>query len=146
MLNILGQTLLKGTAVVAITPTPTPTPPLEFYSTNDVTNLIYSGLGTSANRIVGYVGGIGNDTIHELVFIVNTSGTLYYSITASSESGFDFGLIFKGATQLASVSGSQNSTGTTSVLIGDFISVKYTRDESGASGLDRVTMDYLYIL
>lgn len=146
MLNILGQTLLKGTTVVAITPTPTPTPSLEFYSTNDVTNLTYSGLGTSASRIIGYVGGIGNDTIHELVLIVNTSGTLYYSITASSESGFDFGLIFKGATQLASVSGSLNSTGTTSVLIGDFISIKYTRDESGVSGLDRVTMDYLYIL
>jgi hypothetical protein len=130
--------------------------------TNDYT---ISGLGTSASPFVISVG--GEDDLDNRAWIsVNKTGTLYYSVEASSEDDYDGGRLY-----LASISPTQHtsyvalggatpanytalglwvdgvglSTGTVSVTSGSYLVLLYTKDNSTSDGLDNVTAS-LYIV
>ena len=143
-------TTAAPTTTTTTTTTAAPTPLLTFFDTNNATNLSYSGLGTTSNRLVGYVGGLGNDTSHNLRFTVNATGTLYYKITVSSEESYDYGYIQRtrsGSTvSIDGGSGSFVAESTSSVLVDDIITIYYYTDGSVTTGLDRITFDYLYIV
>ena len=124
-------------------------PNLTFLDTNQPTLVSYSvNDGTTASRTTGVVNGLIDSTVN-LRFTVTVAGTLYYKITASTEPSYDQGSIFRvrsgSATLLNTVSGSQVSESTVSVLVGDIIRVDYQKDDSGTAGLDRITIDYLYV-
>ena len=124
-------------------------PNLTFLDTNQPTQVSYSvGDGTTASRTTGILNGLIDNNV-SLRFTVTVAGTLYYKITASTEPNYDQGRISRdrsgSSTQLNVVSGSQVSESTVSVLVGDIIRVDYQKDDSGTAGLDRITIDYLYV-
>ena len=129
-----------------------------FYSLGNVfTSSEYSttGSGTPASPLVAVVGG---NTYHDnrLWLLITQSGTLSWSLQMSSEQGYDFGALYRTtgspaqhahgdaipatATTLSVRSGTQTASGTLSVTSGQYVVVKYTKDDTGDAGTDNITV------
>ncbi len=99
-----------------------------------------------------------NDT--RLWLLIGTSGTLSYTVTASSENGFDGGALYRTSSSPAShsladsgysnhpvgltvtsgiVTGTSSSTGTVAVTAGQYLVLRYTKDSEVSEGNDRIT-------
>jgi hypothetical protein len=115
-----------------------------------------TGTGTSGSPSVLRIGG-GNNNDYRVWLIVNQTGTLNWTVTASSESGYDGGRLYTAgapanytaggfnegtAAGYANVSnwlsGTQTQTGTTSVTAGQHIVLRWVRDDGGDSGNNRI--------
>jgi hypothetical protein len=104
-----------------------------------------SGTGT----ITASVSGGGADGSTRLWLLIGVTGTLSYTVTASSEGSFDFGSLFitnsspnavgTGEAVSGSLSGTQTVSGTRSVTAGQHLVLQYTKDDSGDALNDRVT-------
>jgi hypothetical protein len=104
-----------------------------------------SGTGT----ITASVSGGGADGSTRLWLLIGVTGTLSYTVTASSEGSFDLGSLFitnsspnaggAGDAVSGSVSGTQTVSGTRSVTAGQHLVLQYTKDDSGDALNDRVT-------
>jgi hypothetical protein len=99
-----------------------------------------------------------NDT--RLWLLIGTSGTLSYTVTASSENGYDGGALYRTSSSPAShsladsgysnhpvgltvtsgiVTGTSSSTGTVAVTAGQYLVLRYTKDSEVSEGNDRIT-------
>ena len=113
-----------------------------------------TGTGTITATITG--GGNGADT--RLWLLIGTSGTLSYTVTASSEDGYDGGALYRTASSPAShspssysnpppgltltsnvVHGTQASSGTVAVTAGQYLVLRYAKDDGGDAYNDRIT-------
>ena len=110
-------------------------------------NFSYSGSGTSSSPYTGTSTNKSDNTTGYINFIVeNGSGTIYYDITASSETNWDFARIKKNGTIIQQVSGNNirmNSSFSVSNL--DTVVVEYFKDVSISSFSDQATITSLYI-
>jgi hypothetical protein len=114
--------------------------------------------GTSTVTAYLYGGGANVDT--RLWLLVGATGTLSYTVTASSEQGGDGGRLYlsssspaahaagpafsaesiSGLTNVsAAVSGSETSSGTVAVTAGQYLVLRYATNASGGSGTDSIT-------
>lgn len=117
-----------------------------------------TGTGTSASPSVLRIGG-GNNNDYRVWLIVNQTGTLNWTVTASSEDGYDGGRLYSagapanytpggfndatpaGYTAVSNwLSGSQTQTGTTSVTAGQHIVLRWARDDGGDGGNNRIEL------
>lgn len=115
-----------------------------------------TGTGTSASPSVLRIGG-GNNNDYRVWLIVNQTGTLNWTVTASSEDGYDGGRLYSagapanytaggfndatpaGYTAISNWrTGTQTQTGTTSVTSGQHIVLRWTRDDGGDSGSNSI--------
>jgi hypothetical protein len=113
---------------------------------------------TGAGTITATLTGTNDNSDTRLWLLVGTSGTLSYTVTASSESGYDGGALYRTSSSPAShsndsyannppgltvtsaiVSGSQVSTGTVAVTAGQYLVLRYAKDGGESAGNDRVT-------
>ena len=117
-----------------------------------------SGDGTSAVPLSLVIG--GNDNCANRVWVaVNQTGTLNWTVTSSSESGYDYGRLYKhsgpvnttilnpngstpaGFTAISDArSGETSASGNVSVTAGEFLVLAYSKDDSSDSGSDTVTL------
>lgn len=117
----------------------------------------YSLSGTTT--VTAILNGSGDATDARLWLLIGKTGTLSYSVTASSEQNFDGGRLFRASASpsqhsvlsglgtvpggltivSASVSGSATSTGTASVTSGEYLVLVYTQDSSSQAGANRIT-------
>ena len=121
-----------------------------------IASVSYSLSGTAP--LAATLTGNGGNTDVRLWLLVNKTGTLSYTVTASSEAGFDGGRLCKtslspsqhtgissggapaGLTAVSSfVSGTTSSTGTISVTAGEYLVLTYSQDEDGEAGANRIT-------
>ena len=143
-----------------------PTPPLSLAGTRPsnlasgttANGYTLTGTATSASPSVLRIGG-GNNNDSRVWLIANQSGTLNWTVTASSESGYDGGRLYiagspanytaggfndgtpAGYTAVSNwLSGTQTQTGTTSVTAGQHIVLRWVRDDGGDSGSDRIEL------
>ena len=116
-----------------------------------------TGTGTVTASVTG-----GNNADTRLWLLIGTSGTLSYTVTASSENGYDGGALYRTSssniqpanhsTGLAYnsnppglvvvsgiVSGTGTSTGTVSVTAGQHLVLRYAKDDGGDAGTDSIT-------
>ena len=107
---------------------------------------------TGTSTVTATVTGGGNNAETRLWMLIRTSGTLSYTVTASSEDGYDGGRLYltssspanvasiAGLTNVsAAVSGTGTSTGTVSVTAGQYLVLQYIKDDGGDAGNDRIT-------
>jgi len=116
-----------------------------------------SGAGTITATVTG--GGDDGDT--RLWLLIGTSGTLSFTVTASSESGYDGGRLYLTSSSPAAhsfpsyasycidlagftnvsgcVTGTGSSTGSRSVTAGQYLVIRYAKDGGGDENNDRVT-------
>ena len=116
---------------------------------------------TGTSTITATVTGVGYDNSDtRLWLLIGTTGTLSYSVTASSEGGYDGGRLYLtsaspafqsgnppfdaasivGLTNVsAPVSGTANSSGTLSVTAGQYLVLRYSKEDSGVAGTDTIT-------
>lgn len=87
-----------------------------------------------------------NSTNSELEFKMLVAGTLVLNITQSSESGYDYLIIQKNGSQIATTSGVSGSTTRTlsNLAVNDVIKIYYKKDGSASSGTDTATVQILY--
>jgi hypothetical protein len=117
-----------------------------------------TGTGTSGSPSVLMIGG-GNNNDYRVWLVVNQSGTLNWTVTASSEEGYDGGRLYShsgpanytgigydasppaGYTAISNWrSGTQTQTGTTSVTAGQHIVLQWVRDDGGDAGNNRIEL------
>lgn len=117
-----------------------------------------TGVGTAGSPSVLRVGG-GNNNDYRVWLIVNQTGTLNWTVTASSEDGYDGGRLYSagapanytsggfndatpaGYTAVSNwLSGSQAQTGTTAVTAGQHIVLRWARDDGGDGGNNRIEL------
>jgi hypothetical protein len=117
-----------------------------------------TGTGISASPAVLRIGG-GNSNDYRVWLLVNQTGTLNWTVTASSEADYDGGRLYSagapanytaggfndatpaGYTAISNWrSGTQTQTGTTSVTAGQHIVLRWTRDDGGDAGSDRIEL------
>jgi len=129
-----------------------------FYPLDGFPSSEYSttGSGASGSPLVAVVGGnTYND--NRLWLLITQSGTLSWSLQMSSEQDYDFGFLYRttgspaqhtsggaipatATTLSASKSGTQTASGTLSVTAGQYVVVRYTKDDSGDGGTDNITV------
>ena len=114
-------------------------------------NYTITGTSTKTVKLTGT-----DDEEHRVWLLVGVSGTLSYTVTASTEDGYDYGRLYKtssspsvhstvgsgvaSATALgAAVSGTNSVTGSVAVTAGEYLVLAYWRDGSGGGGTDSVT-------
>ena len=126
------------------------------YSTGGTGSHTVTGTGT----ITATVTGNGDDSDTRLWLLIGNTGTLSYTVTASSEASLDGGRLYltsaspaqhsagpafdiatlSGLTNVsAAVSGTGSSTGTVAVTAGQHLVLRYAKDSSEAVGNDRIT-------
>jgi hypothetical protein len=107
-----------------------------------------SGTATVTATLTG-----GNNSDTRLWLRIETTGTLSYTLTANTESGYDFGLLYTSIYQPAfssstadltnisgqTVSGTQTRTGTVAVTAGNHLVLRYVKDDGGDVGTDTIT-------
>ena len=115
-----------------------------------------TGSGTSASPLVAVVGG-NHYHDNRLWLLITQSGTLSWSLQMSSEPGYDFGHLYRttgspaqhtsggaipatATTLSASQSGTQTASGTLLVTSGQYLVVRYEKDESADVGTDNITV------
>jgi hypothetical protein len=117
-----------------------------------------TGTGTSGSPGVLRIGG-GNNNDYRVWLIANQTGTLHWTVTASSEDGYDGGRLYSagapanytaggfndttpaGYTAISNWrTGTQTQTGTTSVTSGQHIVLRWTRDDGGDGGDNRIEL------
>jgi len=117
-----------------------------------------TGTGTSGSPAVLRIGG-GNNNDYRVWLLVNQTGTLSWTVTASSEDGYDGGRLYSagapanytaggfndatpaGYTAISDWrTGTQTQTGTTSVTAGQHIVLRWTKDDGGDSGNNRIEL------
>jgi hypothetical protein len=117
-----------------------------------------TGSGTSGSPSVLRIGG-GNNNDYRVWLIANQSGTLNWTVTASSEDGYDGGRLYShagpanyttqgfnespqaGYTAISNWrSGTQTQTGTTSVTSGQHIVLQWVKDDGGDGGNNRIEL------
>jgi hypothetical protein len=120
-----------------------------------VTDFSASGAGTAGSPLVVIVGGNDNDD-NRIWVLINQTGTLSWNLAMSSESGYDFGLLYRttgspathsnnggvppvSTTVTGSTSGTQTASGTLAVSAGQYLICQYIKDDSGSSGNDNAT-------
>jgi hypothetical protein len=137
------------TPTITSTTTPTTLPPARFslFSSSGSPYVSYSGNGNVLTPITGYVTGNNiSSTSRQVVFTALVDGTIYYNFTASSESGYDYGYFIRGSTTILQISGNENSTGTYPGYAGLTYTIRYSKDDGGDEGADRIIINSLYIL
>ena len=150
---------VSGTATVTATSL-APTAPVTFANVYP-SNANYSVVNTTATTVTATLTGT---TDGRLWLLINVTGTLSYSVTASSEYGYDGGRLYRSAsapavhissgidytadyaalTNLsgnvsAGVSGQLNSYGTTAVTAGQWLVLRYSKDAADSDYSDNVT-------
>jgi hypothetical protein len=121
--------------------------------------------GTAAHTVTGTatitatLTGGGNNADTRLWLLVGTSGTLSYTVTASCEDGYDGGRLLRAVSGgpsshqsfsyvaspsnfisvSALVTGSQTSTGTFAVTAGQYLVLRYAKDDGNDEGSDSIT-------
>lgn len=117
-----------------------------------------TGTGTSGSPSVLRIGG-GNNNDYRVWLLVNQTGTLNWTVTASSEADYDGGRLYSagapanytaggfndatpaGYTAISNWrSGTQTQTGTTSVTAGQHIVLRWTKDGEVDAGNNRIEM------
>jgi len=115
-----------------------------------------TGSGTPASPLVAVVGG-NHDNDNRLWLLILQSGTLSWSLQMSSEQNYDYGFLYRttgspaqhtsggaipatATTLSASQSGTQTASGTLSVTSGQYLVVRYTKDDSADVGTDNITV------
>ena len=115
---------------------------------------------TGTGTITATVTGNGDDSDTRLWLLIGNTGTLSYTVTASSEASLDGGRLYltsaspaqhsaggafdiatlSGLTNVsAAVSGTGSSTGTVAVTAGQHLVLRYAKDSSETVGNDRIT-------
>jgi hypothetical protein len=117
-----------------------------------------TGTGTITATVTG--GGDNNDT--RLWLLIGTTGTLSYTVTASSEDGYDGGALYRTSSSNISpqnhstglgynsnppglvvvsgiVTGTSTSTGSVAVTAGQHLVLRYAKDSGESSYSDRIT-------
>jgi hypothetical protein len=115
---------------------------------------------TGTDTITATVTGGGDNADTRLWLLIGTNGTLSYTVTASSEDGYDGGALYRTSSSPAShgssatsyssnpagltvtsqiVSGTQSSTGTVAVTAGQYLVLRYSKDGGEAGNNDRIT-------
>ena len=116
--------------------------------------------GTGTGTITATVTGGGDDSDTRLWLLIGNTGTLSYTVTASSEASLDGGRLYltsaspaqhsaggafdiatlSGLTNVsAAVSGTGSATGTVAVTAGQHLVLRYAKDSSETVGNDRIT-------
>jgi hypothetical protein len=99
-----------------------------------------TGSGTQNDPYVGNsTNHVDNSSGSQLFIVSNTSATLNYTLTPSSEPNWDKGRILKNGVEQVVVSGTGAATGSFAVVAGDQISITYTKDGSASYYLDQVS-------
>ena len=117
-----------------------------------------TGTGISASPAVLRIGG-GNNNDYRVWLLVNQTGTLNWTVTASSEADYDGGRLYSagapanytaggfndatpaGYTAISNWrSGTQTQTGTTSVTSGQHIVLRWTKDSENSELSDRIEL------
>jgi hypothetical protein len=117
----------------------------------------YTVTGTST--ITATVTGGGDDSDTRLWLLIGTSGTLSYTVTASSEDGYDGGALYRTSASPANhsafsgysnhpagmtlvsgtVTGTSTSTGSVAVTSGQHLVLRYAKDGGDSANNDRIT-------
>ena len=112
-----------------------------------------SGLGQNSGSPTTLILG-GEDNCHNQVWLQTAkAGILNYTVTVSSESNYDYGSLYKSSgppsynpsltgftTIVNPMAGiNQTASGTLSVTQGEYLILRYTKDDSADGGTDRVT-------
>jgi hypothetical protein len=135
-----------STASSAVTPTAAPSVPVTY--ANKYGPFAQSVTGTTT--VTATLTGTGfSSTQTSLWLLINVTGTLSYTVTASSQAGFDIGRLYITSeppsnsapiTALSSeVSGTQTTSGTASVTAGQHLVLVYLKDGEDSELNDRVT-------
>lgn len=105
-----------------------------------------SGDGTAHSPFTATSTNKADSSTGEVTFNVTQGGTLNFQITASSEQGFDFGILYINGSMVASVSGTE-TTGTQQLVVseGDTITFTYEKDNGFSTGNDEAILDFLFI-
>ena len=114
---------------------------------------------SGSSTITASLTGGGDFTDSRLWLLIGTSGTLTYTVTASSNAGYDggrlwrtssspsqhtvassYGIAISGLTSVSSaVTGTQTSTGTVAVTAGTYLVLTWMKDEYGSANNDKIT-------
>lgn len=151
---------VSGTATVTATSL-APTAPVTFANVYP-SNANYSVVNTNATTVTATLTGT---TDGRLWLLINATGTLAYSVTASSEYSYDGGRLYRSASAPAvhissgldfnadyaalssnlsgnvsgGVTGQLNSYGTTAVTAEQWLVLRYSKDGDGSENSDNVT-------
>jgi hypothetical protein len=119
------------------------------------TDFSASGAGTAGSPLVVIVGGDDDDD-NRIWVLINQTGTLSWNLAMSSESGYDFGRLYRttgsptthsiggnvppvSTLVKGSTSGTETASGTLAVSAGQYLICQYIKDESSSSGNDNAT-------
>lgn len=81
-----------------------------------------------------------------ITYNLTRAATLVWTVTVSSELGFDTGSFIVNGTSRGSISGENTVSGTTLLVIGqNTIIVIYSKDEGGTQGSDSITGNWLFL-
>jgi len=107
---------------------------------------VYGGNGTSsASPIQAYSTNNGRHGVTGRVYWnLTTSGTVYYSVTVSSESRYDYARLYINNSNRVNISGSSTVTGSYYASAGNQIRFEYRKDGSVNRGSDRGYLNYMY--
>ena len=107
---------------------------------------VYGGNGTSStNTIRAYSTNNGRHGVTGRVYWnLTTSGTVYYSVTVSSERRYDYARLYINNSNRVNISGSSTVTGSYYASAGNQIRFEYRKDGSVNSGSDRGYLNYMY--
>jgi titin len=138
-----------STASSAVTPAAVAVVPVTFANKYGGPGSTYSITGTSTvTAVLNGNAAFANDNAR-LWMLINVTGTLSYTVTASSEASLDIGRLHISSaspatnaaiTALSSeVSGTQTTSGTASVTAGQHLVLVYSKDSEDSALNDRVT-------
>jgi len=107
---------------------------------------VYGGNGSSSsNPIRAYSTNNGRHGVTGRVYWnLTTSGTVYYSVTVSSEGSYDFARLYINNSNRVNISGSSTVTGSYYASAGNQVRFEYRKDGSVNRSSDRGYLNYLY--
>jgi hypothetical protein len=110
------------------------------------TSMTVSGSGTSANPFTATSTNTAHSSTGSVSWTVQGDGTLYWKISVSSETNYDFARLYVNGVEKSKISGVTNTTGSIAVTTGNSVEFQYTKDSSVSSNSDKGYLDYLYIV
>jgi hypothetical protein len=108
--------------------------------------MTYSGDGTPASHIVASSTnqGIHGSTAY-LNFTYPSSGTLYYTVSVSSEARYDYARLYVNGANYVNIAGEDSRSGSVSYTAGTTIQLQYYKDGSVNRGSDAGYFSDIYL-